>query len=86
MCTTFNQQVNFHFRKKQTLNTHYSHDIIKITYDKQRGEIMTITLDTNELKKLVNNVAIGILDTLRMTKKEGNFESIPLNEPKIKGV
>ncbi|MGE4444642.1 MAG: hypothetical protein AB7E37_06710, partial [Candidatus Altimarinota bacterium] len=39
---------------------------------------MTITLDENELKKLVNNAVVGILDTLRMTKKEGNFESLPL--------
>jgi len=39
---------------------------------------MTITLDENELKKLVNNALMGILDTLRMTKKEGNFESLPL--------
>ena len=39
---------------------------------------MTITLDENELKKLVNNAVIGIVDTLRMTKKEGSFESLPL--------
>ncbi len=39
---------------------------------------MTVTLNENELKKLVNNAIMGILDTLRMTKKEGNFESLPL--------
>jgi|GEM_PF-2526769 len=39
---------------------------------------MTITLDESELKKLVNNAVVGILDTLRMAKKEGNFESLPL--------
>ena len=39
---------------------------------------MTFTLDENELKKLVNNAVVGILDTLRITKKEGNFESLPL--------
>lgn len=84
LCPTLNYQVNFHLFPKQTFNTHNDHDIIKITYDKQRGEIMTITLDESKLKKLVNNAVMGILDTLRMTKKEENFESLPLCHYSIK--
>jgi len=39
---------------------------------------MIVSINEKDLKKLVNNAVIGILDTLNITKKEGSLESLPL--------
>jgi len=39
---------------------------------------MTVLINEKDLQKLVNNAVVSVLNSLNITKKEGDLENLPL--------